>query len=751
MSTIPDYPPLARPLDGTEPLPIWQDGAQRAGSATDVATFVGARIADDLEQIGTSIIAQATEQSQAAGAAAARAKQVGDTLEAASAAIVEMTIGMVPVAADGTKFGNGTVYYEPGSLSTVDTFVRVRAPIAVAGSATHVVTKVEADGSLTRVSTRSIMFTKTGDAVAPVPDTLVPVPAGCVAGLLLGTAQSYYTPGGTDLVWATVGIPDKSTPKTVTRGNKPRYRYLVTGAVTAKSQIGYDLAQANAQAIGTTTTLGWPDIVATGSDVPANYVVAVAYPAEADGMVTDVVAGCGSAGTTIILVATMDGTKVAAITQAVTLPAVPGVNTYRPALPILKAQIAYVIAPLKFQNSVNPLGVPYLFKAGGLSVGDTVTASSLHRFELGVTIKTGLLTLTATAGAGGSGGGAGAFIQPRDTRIVATDLAGTWTRIATDASAKRPISDGQGYEYASPGARLTFAVTADAASTITASLLYTGLITRPDTYNPVGTVFVGDTARDFTCPVGKAASTDPHPVANLDLPIAIPKGTSIVSILFPIAASLNLTSIALPAGVTMNAAPVSSRPTAVIVGAGDSTTHGLGKTSIRTTWLYLLTKATGRQMASLGYGGRQAVASDGTAAGRAAAAFGANAIITYSIGINDCIGGVSLAAFKASVAGFITNARAEAPLAKIVVISAFYCPAIEAIDNARYPKQIAPASSYRTQSQQAASESTAGNVSFVDGTTLITNSNDRFNGDLVHANDLGDNEIATRLRTALGL
>lgn len=214
---------------------------------------------------------------------------------------------------------------------------------------------------------------------------------------------------------------------------------------------------------------------------------------------------------------------------------------------------------------------------------------------------------------------------------------------------------------------------------------------------------------------------------KLDTPIfSLTAGIKTVTIVWPIGAGLELRGIRVNSGAVTSLA---TRPSNALLVCGDSITQGYGATKATASWPYLLAVAKNRRLINMGYGGRGAVASDGSAlAGLSADR------VTYMIGYNDFAGQTPLVTFQASVEGWITNARAALPSAKIYVISPIYSTAANTI----------PLSSYRNAVHAAVLAVGDGNTYFVDGLSIMTNSADRLL-DGIHPNDVGAAEISTNL------
>lgn len=331
----------------------------------------------------------------------------------------------------------------------------------------------------------------------------------------------------------------------------------------------------------------------------------------------------------------------------------------------------------------------------------------------------------------------GDFYAPNHASIGVSD----YFAVATSASAirfTRPISDGQGFEFTNPGARVRFTTN---ASRIDVVLNYTNLVTRLDTYNGVGAIYANGVLVDtFNHGQGAAAT-------QIATHVFGSSASRLIEVVMPYCASVDYAGVYVTPGATFTAP--AARPTSVLVAAGDSITHGFLGSTDALGWVRGVSTALGVQQKNQGYGGRVAVATDGTKAGDAAAAFGASARITYMIGVNDCIAGVALATFKTAAGTFVTNARAAAPSAKIILLTPFYCQSIEALNTGVYPSQIATIGDYRGKMAEVKAASADGNLFLVNGLAVMTNSSTRLASDLIHPNDVGLAEVTANLPALL--
>lgn len=312
------------------------------------------------------------------------------------------------------------------------------------------------------------------------------------------------------------------------------------------------------------------------------------------------------------------------------------------------------------------------------------------------------------------------LLSPDDTRIDVTDYAAIVERSATRLRFIRPITDGNNYQHCSPGSRAR--IRTDATS-VTFKVYYNGLVTRLGARNFISTLLVdGVVAATFTNPNGETATATV--VYTLSL-----SGVSMrtVELVWPYGDGMDLVSIEVNVGATFEAP--AARPSAILAAQGDSITHGFLATKTTDSWAYKLADAKGRRLLNEANGSNTAVAAQASSL----AGSGADRVI-YMIGYNNFVAQTALATFQAAVEGWINNAEAALPSAKIYVISPIYSPNTGTITLAQY----------RTAVQAAVTAAGGANVTFVNGLSIMTNSSDRL-VDTIHPNDLGAGEIATAL------
>lgn len=370
-------------FDATTGVPLWNTAA---APTTSTAKTIGTT---------TNIHHKLT----LIGATAARAKVGLDGAVAADAEVGVDVHGLAPIAS-GSTANNATCYFWPDGIKSYDqALTRVEVAVTTARTAAILVAQVNGDGTLTLVNSTPITLAAGVNSVA----AQVFVPAGCIVGL--GNLGTYYYSVIAPICWTTAATPATSTAKTISTTNAANMRLTLAANTKAKAELGYASAAATAAVIGAVASVGWPSLVATGSNAPA-YTVIPQTPAPADGRVTRVQVASNAGGAARIFACTIGAGPIATITayQDVTLAA--GLNDIPVTIPITAGQYAGIYAAgtvgLKFQNSTNPLGIAYWYQTA-LPAGSAVITSTSHRFELALTIKTGLQAGSGAALPTGSG------------------------------------------------------------------------------------------------------------------------------------------------------------------------------------------------------------------------------------------------------------------------------------------------------------------------------------------------------------
>lgn len=333
------------------------------------------------------------------------------------------------------------------------------------------------------------------------------------------------------------------------------------------------------------------------------------------------------------------------------------------------------------------------------------------------------------------------FLAPNASAFGVTDLAGSFVQDAGKIRMTRPIAF-SGFEHAAPGARVRFQIYNPDHSKLVVKLAYTGLVTRNDVYNDVGSIFVdGAPYSDFAGPAGWT-SGNPHPIGNIDVPLVVGVGTHVVEVIMPYSASVDFKGIEYPSGSIVSAAP--PRPTTRGLFLPDSISQGFNSSMIRKHWTFLLAEAKGAQHLNLGYGGREMVAGDGTVAG----GFGADWVIDMAGANNFIANGQSTTTYKNNyklrLGNFRTaTAAAGKPNATYYAVTSFDMPA--ALGGGGYAGNSPALESFRGATRTAVTEQADAHVVLIEGLgagmpTGLSNFPDG-----VHSGDLGSAALAPAL------
>jgi lysophospholipase L1-like esterase len=307
---------------------------------------------------------------------------------------------------------------------------------------------------------------------------------------------------------------------------------------------------------------------------------------------------------------------------------------------------------------------------------------------------------------------------PNAAELLVSDYAGIAERSAATLRFLRPISEGNNYKHATPGSRVSFITN---ATSLRLTLFWNALITRLDTFRSIGSILIdGTETLTFACPFAANVAGTSEPV------FALPAGSKRVTIVWPYAAGLELHKVQVNTEATM---AIAARPGGKLAVAGDSISHGFMATRSTLTWSYKLAVLKGRQLVNIANGSEGAVAANGSAL----AGLGADRV-TYMIGYNNFVAQTPIATFQTAVQGWIFNARAALPAAKIYLVSPIYSPNTNTIALQQYRDAV------------QAAELAAGDAEtfFIDGLSIMTNNADRL-VDGIHPNDVGAGEIAANM------
>ncbi len=315
-------------------------------------------------------------------------------------------------------------------------------------------------------------------------------------------------------------------------------------------------------------------------------------------------------------------------------------------------------------------------------------------------------------------GGASAFdsLFPSDPRLLVSDYYSIAERSIETLRFLRGIVDGNNFQHCSPGSRVGLLTN---APTVRYRLFWNNLVTRDDVWNSVGGVLVdGEVFGTFSNPYGPAASGESW--VTVEMGSAQPRK---VELIWPYGDGVQLQEVQVTRGAAVQVAD--ARPLTILAASGDSILHGFSVPDIFDTWAYRLAAAKGHRLINLGNGSAMVSAGDALCL----AETGAQQVI-YAIGYNNFVAQTPTATFQAALEGWIANARAELPAAKIWVPSMIYTPNTNTITPAMY----------RTATAAAVAAAADPDVAYVDGLSLMTNNADRL-ADGIHPNATGAGEI----------
>jgi hypothetical protein len=649
---------------------------------------------------------------------------------AADVDTIEQQIGsadlsIVSMAASGTNVDNTAFYGMPGLARTFPrrlTHVRTRRN----GTIRLAITRTGGSPSTVTLA-QTVDVTVVADTWLALP-TPLPVLAGEVpwaravsAGL---TFASGTIPNGGSL-WVvaggTIGTDTSYTSGTV-NGTQVEYRF--EGEVAAGSEDG----AAALSAVGTSGTLGFTTpIVNTGDSAPATF--AVIMPQSSIWThVTGVTVGQQTAGTGTLTIATFTGDDLTTIHSQTTVSVPSGVSTIPVTASIPPGASVVWQSAGRFQANGGGAGTRFINKA--LEVGDDASANP-HRFELRILVASGLTGRVGVLEANAAGASEPLPIRPNDPWARAFGYRTILEQSATALRGERAIAAALDYRASNPGAGLTFKTN---SRWIDVQVLFNAVATRDDNaFDDFAEVLVdGVTAATWT---GSATAQRPRRVIQ-----RVTLGASMVmrtvEIVCPYGDGMVIEGFQVEGAADCESA--ATAPTNVLIGVGDSITQGYNTTKPSAAWLWLLGKAMTRRTINLGIGGQTASSAHIADAAAAVAADGANATILWMIGVNNGLQQLSVSAFKSQIAAGITAARAAAPSAKIVCIGPPWCPNAEAL--------TIPQDSYRTAMSEAVSESTAGNVFYVNAKPAYANDSVDI-PDGVHPQDAKNATLATWLST----
>lgn len=330
------------------------------------------------------------------------------------------------------------------------------------------------------------------------------------------------------------------------------------------------------------------------------------------------------------------------------------------------------------------------------------------------------------------------FVAPNDAAISVSDHAGTFVQDSGKIRLTRDLADASNYQNCAPGARVRFAVTLANPGKVEIDVEWTGLVTRTDTYNTVGEVWVnGAMVTTFTGP-SKALPSDPHPTGNTTVTLPLLAGARQIEVIFPYCASMDYKGARIPATASVGAA--TARPTRRGVFFGDSIPHGFNNTKAANSWAFKTAVAEAAQILNNGRGGLALTVGHYTTAG----AFGCDFGVTDFVFNNFYPNGANLTTFKNNNKTGFTNWRtastaAGKPNAPLYVINGFWAGSDDGLGP--YAANSPTLEQFRQAIRDAITEQADPYVILIEGRGAGMPTGIGKFPDLIHPNDLGSSEI----------
>lgn len=320
----------------------------------------------------------------AANVSGAIVGQLGAALASAALArsVGEQTIGRDPDVSNAAGV-SASSYFIADSLSTTDAVLRqVEVAWSGAASAAILVASVGSGGALTLVSRTPISLV---DGVNVIP-CLVDVPAGCVVGIGAVPGIRYQSGSAGRTLWYCAGYPSTATAVSLSY-SALALRITLSGRVVGGAETAFALRET----MGETMDVGWgAPIVATGSTAPNPYSIVWSNALDEDVTVDTLTVGCSAPGTLTLCAMSLTADFHASVIRSTAFPVVAGVNTLSPAFRLSAGEhIGVIGTSIKYQAYANNGAVQHRSYNGAISA-DTLTVAGVHRFEIGVSVTSGL-------------------------------------------------------------------------------------------------------------------------------------------------------------------------------------------------------------------------------------------------------------------------------------------------------------------------------------------------------------------------
>lgn len=365
-------------------------------------------------------------------------------------------------------------------------------------------------------------------------------------------------------------------------------------------------------------------------------------------------------------------------------------------------------------GSNRPLAsTPYFYWVQGVTCGGTSALIPASQNSTGG-VATAAITYTT--------------YTPDNANLTVSDFITISEQNATRLRFSRPSGDNSTFTGCAPNSRVSF--TTD-ATYLRLNLAYANAPTGANRLAP-GAILVNGTEYATFNYTGALPGNGQHD-------FTLPGGSNVVSVLWPIGANTDLTSVLLDSGASLSSG--TARPTNRIVFHGDSITQGFSVTKPTLAWTEQVAVGQSRQSFNTAYGSAPTRWAD---APRMLASLSNGNLCVYMTGTNDLFQQYSLANYGSQMQGFIIKARtsltANAPM---FVCSPIFHGGTWTITLAQYRAEAkSTVEGLMTYGNGDA------NLFYLSGADLMP-SNASGLADTIHPNDLGAGEIFTNMAAAM--
>lgn len=287
----------------------------------------------------------------------------------------------------------------------------------------------------------------------------------------------------------------------------------------------------------------------------------------------------------------------------------------------------------------------------------------------------------------------------------------------------RLIDAESGFRHDNPGVSIFFRTNAES---VTARFLYNGLRQLVGSLNGTGVWFIdGKPSGEF-----HTGAERPGPVEVAVLSHG-GREERTFELRLPYGESVDFQGITVNDGATL--VPIVLPKRIRYVAYGDSITHGFSASKVTNTYPYMLAAKEGWELVNMGFGGREATASDGLAL----AAISPD-VVTILMGFNDYYLNKPLLTYEQDLQGILRGIRTKCPLIPIYLITPLW-------STEPLPTKLGlRLEDYRAVVRRVAGTANDPHLHLIEGPDLIPNLPEYFT-DGIHPNDAGFQKLAETL------